>query len=79
MTADGPYVVIVSTQAPTHMICPVCGAPDPDVQPVGDSVTVFCCPACVQGVLRTFARHAQPPHGGQPRVPRELEAVAVTA
>lgn len=62
------------------MNCPVCGAPDPDEQPVGDSVTVFCCPACVQGVLRAFARHAQPGSSGPVhRVRPEGAPVAVSA
>jgi hypothetical protein len=40
------------------MNCPVCGAEGADDQPVGPTVTVFCCPACVATVLRTFAGHA---------------------
>ncbi len=60
------------------MNCPVCGAPDPDAQPVGDSVTVFCCPACVQGVLRAFARHAQPA-ASAPALERPHEPVPATA
>lgn len=40
------------------MNCPVCGAEGADDQPVGPTVTVFCCAACVSTILRTFAGRA---------------------
>lgn len=48
------------------MNCPVCGAEGADDQPVGPTVTVFCCPACVATVLRTFAGHAVRPAQARP-------------
>lgn len=58
------------TETDDAMNCPVCGAEGADDQPVGPTVTVFCCPACVATVLRTFARHAarpaQPAPAGTP-------------
>jgi hypothetical protein len=39
------------------MECPVCHEDGADHQQVGPAVTVFCCPACLNGVLRTFASH----------------------
>jgi hypothetical protein len=40
--------------------CPVCGSPGADAQWIGTNVTVFCCPACLDMVLSTFARYAPP-------------------
>lgn len=51
------------------MNCPVCGAEGADDQPVGPTVTVFCCPACVATVLRSFAGHAEPPRRPRPSAP----------
>jgi hypothetical protein len=39
------------------MDCPVCQKDGADHQQVGPAVTVFCCPSCLEGVLRTFASH----------------------
>ena len=41
------------------MNCPVCGAEGADDQPVGPTVTVFCCAACVSTILRSFAGRAE--------------------
>lgn len=54
------------------MNCPVCGADGADDQPVGPTVTFFCCPSCLVTVLRSFARHADPPD--RPRAGRVPDA-----
>lgn len=42
-----------------RMECPVCHQDGADHQQVGPAVTVFCCPDCLNSVLRTFASHKQ--------------------
>jgi len=41
------------------MDCPVCQKDGADHQKIGPAVTVFCCPACLDSVLRTFASHKE--------------------
>jgi hypothetical protein len=54
------------------MKCPVCRQEGADEQPVGPSVTVFCCPSCLATVLQNFARHAPGDRHSAPRPPTRV-------